>query len=106
MCLLSIQFLLGMGVEENAGQIIGKMGHACQSSTLCMHTFYDLTHVSPVVFLYLLKECYFYGMVSPPYTIDSDEGDLCSGICDSHVELIPNTCRRDSIRAKAREAAL
>ncbi|ESQ29728.1 hypothetical protein EUTSA_v10023373mg [Eutrema salsugineum] len=28
---------------------------------LCLHAFSDLTHVSPVVFLYLLKQCYIHG---------------------------------------------
>lgn len=32
-----------------------------QSWTLRQHAFSDLSHVSPVVFLYLLKECYFCG---------------------------------------------
>ncbi|XP_028779545.1 uncharacterized protein LOC114735925 [Neltuma alba] len=50
-----------MGLEETAADILGKKDHAFLSSTLCMHAFYDLTHVSPVVFLFLLKECYFYG---------------------------------------------
>lgn len=36
--------------------------------TLCLHSFSDLTHVSPVVFVYLLKESYFYGMINPPCT--------------------------------------
>lgn len=31
--------------------------------TLCLHAFSDLTHVSPLVFLYLLKECYIHGKV-------------------------------------------
>lgn len=31
--------------------------------TLCLHAFSDLTHVSPAVFLYLLKECYIHGKV-------------------------------------------
>ncbi|CAA7041960.1 unnamed protein product [Microthlaspi erraticum] len=31
------------------------------SGTLCLHAFSDLTHVSPLVFLYLLKECYIHG---------------------------------------------
>lgn len=34
------------------------------SATLCLHAFSDLTHVSPLVFLYLLKECYIHGKVS------------------------------------------
>ncbi|XP_054813756.1 uncharacterized protein LOC129314350 isoform X2 [Prosopis cineraria] len=50
-----------MSLEENALEVPDKKDHACQASTLCTHAFYDLTHVSPVVFLYLLKECYFYG---------------------------------------------
>ncbi|XP_050224551.1 uncharacterized protein LOC126674188 [Mercurialis annua] len=29
--------------------------------TICTHAFSDLTSVSPVVFLYLLKECYIHG---------------------------------------------
>ncbi|KAG5383209.1 hypothetical protein IGI04_034679 [Brassica rapa subsp. trilocularis] len=29
--------------------------------TLCLHAFSDLTHVSPLVFLYLLKQCYIHG---------------------------------------------
>ncbi|KAJ4878346.1 hypothetical protein Rs2_43364 [Raphanus sativus] len=29
--------------------------------TLCLHAFSDLTHVSPLVFLYLLKQCYLHG---------------------------------------------
>lgn len=32
-----------------------------QLLTMCMHSYFDLTHVSPVVFLYLLKECYVRG---------------------------------------------
>ncbi|KAK9673293.1 hypothetical protein RND81_12G158300 [Saponaria officinalis] len=32
-----------------------------QSWTLSLHTFSDLSSVSPVVFLFLLKECYVYG---------------------------------------------
>ncbi|KAF7817961.1 Exonuclease mut-7-like isoform A [Senna tora] len=51
----------GMGLKENVSEIHNKKNRACQTSTLCMHAFYDLAHVSPVVFLYLLKECYFYG---------------------------------------------
>ncbi|KAJ0231578.1 3'-5' exonuclease domain-containing protein [Hirschfeldia incana] len=29
--------------------------------TLCLHAFSDLTHVPPLVFLYLLKQCYTHG---------------------------------------------
>ncbi|XP_017232036.1 uncharacterized protein LOC108206299 isoform X2 [Daucus carota subsp. sativus] len=34
---------------------------AHQLLTMCTHSYFDLTHVSPVVFLYLLKECYVRG---------------------------------------------
>lgn len=30
-------------------------------TTMSKHAFFDLSHVSPLVFLYLLKECYVYG---------------------------------------------
>ncbi|KAJ1383486.1 Ribonuclease H-like superfamily [Sesbania bispinosa] len=56
-----ILVLPGMGLEENAAEIGNKKDNDCQTWTLCKHAFYDLTHVSPVVFLFLLKECYFYG---------------------------------------------
>ncbi|PON89518.1 hypothetical protein TorRG33x02_146620 [Trema orientale] len=32
-----------------------------QTLTVCKHAFFDLTYISPVVFLYLLKECYIHG---------------------------------------------
>ncbi|XP_010528921.1 PREDICTED: uncharacterized protein LOC104805911 isoform X2 [Tarenaya hassleriana] len=31
------------------------------AGTLCLHAFSDLTYVSPIVFLYLLKGCYVHG---------------------------------------------
>ncbi|KAK7392066.1 hypothetical protein VNO78_20493 [Psophocarpus tetragonolobus] len=50
-----------MGLEENVGKTSNTKDDASQIWTLCTHAFYDLTHVSPVVFLFLLKECYYYG---------------------------------------------
>ncbi|XP_010414976.1 PREDICTED: uncharacterized protein LOC104701044 [Camelina sativa] len=32
-----------------------------EAGTVCLHAYSDLTYVSPLVFLYLLKECYKYG---------------------------------------------
>ncbi|KAM7273745.1 hypothetical protein ACFE04_028409 [Oxalis oulophora] len=32
-----------------------------QGGTICAHSFSNLTHSSPLVFLYLLKECYVHG---------------------------------------------
>lgn len=34
-----------------------------QELTISLHSFSDLSHVSPVVFLYLLKECYIHGTI-------------------------------------------
>lgn len=46
-----------------------------QLLTMCTHSYFDLTHVSPVVFLYLLKECYVRGMFS------LSSRDIVSGVC-------------------------
>jgi len=46
-----------MGLEENVAE-----GDNKERWTLCKHTFYDLSNVSPVVFMFMLKECYYYGM--------------------------------------------
>ncbi|KAG4908652.1 hypothetical protein JHK86_057136 [Glycine max] len=50
-----------MGLEENVAKTSTTKDDASQMLTLCTHAFYDLTHVSPVVFLFLLKKCYYYG---------------------------------------------
>ncbi|RDX91573.1 Exonuclease mut-7-like protein [Mucuna pruriens] len=50
-----------MGLEENVVETSNTKDSNSQMWALCPHTFYDLTHVSPVVFLFLLKECYYYG---------------------------------------------
>lgn len=52
-----------MGVEGNLAEVDNKEDSDCQRWTLCKHTFYDLAHVSPVVFMFMLKECYYYGMI-------------------------------------------
>ncbi|KAH7676510.1 DNA helicase protein [Dioscorea alata] len=33
----------------------------CQTDSICLHTFSDLSHVPPAAFVYLLKECYICG---------------------------------------------
>ncbi|ONI04312.1 hypothetical protein PRUPE_6G315500 [Prunus persica] len=47
-----------MGLEERA-DTRNKQGKFNQTSTICKHAFSDLTHISPLVFIYLLKACYF-----------------------------------------------
>ncbi|KAJ0078589.1 hypothetical protein Patl1_22285 [Pistacia atlantica] len=53
--------LFGMGLEERfAGQHIDG-DETDQPWTISVHAFSDLTYISPVVFIYLLKECYIHG---------------------------------------------
>ncbi|KAF8387785.1 hypothetical protein HHK36_026440 [Tetracentron sinense] len=48
-----------MGSEEKVGEIQKEKAH--QTWTICLHAFSDLSCVSPVVFVYLLKEYYVRG---------------------------------------------
>ncbi|XP_020209370.1 uncharacterized protein LOC109794324 [Cajanus cajan] len=50
-----------MGLEETVAETDNNKDNASQMLTLCTHAFHDLTHVSPVVFMSPLKECYYYG---------------------------------------------
>lgn len=51
-----------MGLEERAATCDSQNGKGDQShQTICKHGFSNLSHISPLVFLYLLKECYFIG---------------------------------------------
>jgi hypothetical protein len=38
-------------------------GHASKSQCICLHSFADLSHVSPAAFMYLLRECYIHGII-------------------------------------------
>lgn len=48
-----------MHMEESCGDEINK--HADRDKYLCIHAFSDLSHISPPIFIYLLKECYLCG---------------------------------------------
>ncbi|KAK7356137.1 hypothetical protein VNO80_15403 [Phaseolus coccineus] len=50
-----------MDLEEKVAKTGNTKDNASQTWTLCTHAFYDLTHVSPVVFMFLLKEYYYHG---------------------------------------------
>lgn len=50
-----------MDFKENARKQSEKRSRTFRDKTICVHTFSDLSHISPVVFLYLLKECYTHG---------------------------------------------
>ncbi|KAE9446653.1 hypothetical protein C3L33_21459, partial [Rhododendron williamsianum] len=49
-----------MGLDETVAEL-GNGDRTHQARAICLHAYYDLSRVSPVVFLYLLKECYAYG---------------------------------------------
>lgn len=53
-----------MGLDETVAEL-GNGDRTHQARAICLHAYYDLSRVSPVVFLYLLKECYAYGKISP-----------------------------------------
>ena len=55
-----------MGLEERLTDLHKKNEKTEQTGTICVHAFSDLTYISPVVFLYLLKECYTHGMIFLP----------------------------------------
>ncbi|XP_059440089.1 uncharacterized protein LOC132172583 isoform X3 [Corylus avellana] len=50
-----------MGLEERVADLHNKKDKTDQTGTICVHAFSDLSYISPVVFLYLLKECYIHG---------------------------------------------
>jgi hypothetical protein len=57
-----------MGLEERVAGLPNKKDKTDQTGTICVHAFSDLSYISPVVFLYLLKECYIHGMLFLPIT--------------------------------------
>ncbi|CAN1161546.1 Exonuclease mut-7 homolog [Linum perenne] len=58
---VSLLILLLMGLEKEVLLLHGDGDEGHPSLTVSVHSFSDLTHISPVVFLYLLKECYVHG---------------------------------------------
>lgn len=54
---------MGCGFDEasKVTEFEGPFGES--QCSICLHSFADLSHVSPAAFMYLLKECYIYGMV-------------------------------------------
>ncbi|XAR52678.1 DNA helicase [Bertholletia excelsa] len=53
-------FTFTMGLDSRSAELQNE-DRICQPKAICLHAFSDLSSVSPVVFLYLLKECYCYG---------------------------------------------
>ncbi|XP_077240823.1 polynucleotidyl transferase, ribonuclease H-like superfamily protein isoform X2 [Tasmannia lanceolata] len=53
---------VSMGLEEQIGGEDDKIEEEIHHSrSICLHSFADLSHISPAVFVYLLKECYLHG---------------------------------------------
>ncbi|XP_078159029.1 polynucleotidyl transferase, ribonuclease H-like superfamily protein isoform X2 [Carex rostrata] len=51
---------MGCGLDETSNMTEFE-GPFSKNQSLCLHSFADLSHVSPAAFMYLLKECYIYG---------------------------------------------
>ncbi|CAN0897228.1 Exonuclease mut-7 homolog [Linum grandiflorum] len=58
---LLILLVLLMGLEKEVQSLHSDGDKDHPSLAISVHSFSDLTHISPVVFLYLLKECYVHG---------------------------------------------
>ncbi|KAL5565927.1 hypothetical protein UlMin_029091 [Ulmus minor] len=52
---------LAMAMEDTVSELQRNKDGIQQRWAICLHAFCDLTYISPVVFLYLLKECYIHG---------------------------------------------
>ncbi|KAH6826480.1 Polynucleotidyl transferase [Perilla frutescens var. hirtella] len=48
-----------------------------RQTSISKHAFFDLSHVSPLVFLYLLKECYSYGTCKATAKFRALQQQLC-----------------------------
>ncbi|XP_057778781.1 uncharacterized protein LOC130997480 isoform X2 [Salvia miltiorrhiza] len=58
--------------------IMGMDGNPIHRQTsISKHAFFDLSHVSPLVFLYLLKECYSYGTCKATAKFRALQQQLC-----------------------------
>ncbi|GLT47671.1 hypothetical protein SLA2020_213470 [Shorea laevis] len=72
-----------MGLEENIVRRPDRRNETGQEKTICLHAFSDLAHVSPVVFLYLLKECYFHGTCKATVKFRALQQQVCNVLCNS-----------------------
>ena len=77
-----------MGLEERLTDLHKKNEKTEQTGTICVHAFSDLTYISPVVFLYLLKECYTHGMIFLPIITSFIQSCNCFG-CLLEITLTP-----------------
>ncbi|XVF31445.1 hypothetical protein REPUB_Repub16aG0146700 [Reevesia pubescens] len=72
-----------MGFEEKDIKLEVKEEKDCETKTICVHAFTDLTYVSPVVFLYLLKECYVHGNLKATQKFRALQQQVHQVLCNS-----------------------
>ncbi|KAE8685016.1 Polynucleotidyl transferase isoform 3 [Hibiscus syriacus] len=72
-----------MGFEEKAIKLQVKEENACETKTICLHAFTDLTYVPPVVFIYLLKECYVHGNLKATKKFRALQQEVCQLLSNS-----------------------
>ncbi|KHG00204.1 putative exonuclease mut-7 [Gossypium arboreum] len=75
--------LFEMGFEEKAIKLQVKEEKACETKRICLHAFTDLTYVAPIVFLYLLKECYVHGNLKATKKFRALQQQVHQVLCNS-----------------------
>nr|KJB81087.1 hypothetical protein B456_013G128600 [Gossypium raimondii] len=75
--------LFEMGFEEKAIKLQVKEEKACETKKICLHAFTDLTYVAPIVFLYLLKECYVHGNLKATKKFRALQQEVHQVLCNS-----------------------
>ncbi|MBA0816289.1 hypothetical protein Gohar_000969, partial [Gossypium harknessii] len=68
---------------EKAIKLQVKEEKACETKKICLHAFTDLTYVAPIVFLYLLKECYVHGNLKPTKKFRALQQEVHQVLCNS-----------------------
>ncbi|OMP10957.1 hypothetical protein COLO4_04134 [Corchorus olitorius] len=75
--------LPSMGFEGKSMKLQVKKEKTCQRKSICVHAFTDLTYVAPVVFVYLLKECYFNGNLKATKKFRALQQQVHNVLCNS-----------------------
>ncbi|MBA0632311.1 hypothetical protein Godav_001076, partial [Gossypium davidsonii] len=68
---------------EKAIKLQVKEEKACETKKICLHAFTDLTYVAPIVFLYLLKECYVHGNLKATKKFRALQQEVHQVLCNS-----------------------
>lgn len=69
-----------MGLDQTVAEPLDPIDQTHLAWKIAVHSLSDLSYISPVVFLYLLKECYIRGM-SPLFL-------MMYHVCRSYVVLL------------------